>query len=455
MEKRSLPLSTQVLEEASSWFIDFTEGEVGTPGREEFIAWLRHSPQHIQAYLQVTAFWEDAANLKHTHTDIEALIAHAESNVVSLTPDLPYCHTAGPAQREQASTPSQDPAKTQACSVSHEHESAHTARRRKFIALAASLLFVIGTCFGTWHYTQRNIYATDIGEQRSIVLEDGSTVQLNSRTRLRVNYTEHERRVQLLQGQALFSVAKNPMRPFIVQSASATVRAVGTQFDVYRKPSGTIVTVIEGKVAVVPKSKVAGLSRAPEGELAGERLTDRPQDPGNAGSGPPLQRDNSAAPQASTPSSTLAHERMRSTGEGAARVAQITREVFLIAGQHVTITPIAVSLPELANVAAATAWTDRKLIFDATPLGEVFEEFNRYNRRQLTIKDHALDDIHISGEFPSTDPTRIVEFLRQRFGVTPSRNGGAIEFTNQPASESSTGSQRNLTTSFLSLTESL
>src|SRR5260221_5540279 len=93
-------------------------------------------------------------------------------------------------------------------------------------------------------------YSTDVGERRSLTLDDGSTVDLNARSKVRIEFSKAERRVDLIEGQALFQVAKNMDRPFIVKSGEATVRAVGTQFDVDRKATGTTVTVLEGRVVV-------------------------------------------------------------------------------------------------------------------------------------------------------------------------------------------------------------
>ena len=83
-----------------------------------------------------------------------------------------------------------------------------------------------------------------------MTLEDGSRIELNARSRLRVTYSKSLRTVELYDGQALFQVAKDASRPFLVKSGEATVRAVGTQFDVYRKDDHTTVTVLEGRVAV-------------------------------------------------------------------------------------------------------------------------------------------------------------------------------------------------------------
>jgi ferric-dicitrate binding protein FerR (iron transport regulator) len=115
-------------------------------------------------------------------------------------------------------------------------------------------------------------YATGIGEQRTIALSDGSFVELNARSRLYVRLTDRRQRdVTLLEGQALFRVAKDAQRPFVVRAGDAQVRAVGTEFDVYKKQSETVVTVVEGRVETYDES-----SRAGGGAImlsAGEQLT--------------------------------------------------------------------------------------------------------------------------------------------------------------------------------------
>jgi transmembrane sensor len=188
---------------------------------------------------------------------------------------------------------------------------------------------------------------------------DGSTIELNALSTIRVRLSKNTREIDLREGQALFHVAKDQARPFIVRSDGTTVRAVGTQFDVYRKRSGTVVTVLEGRVAVA------------ESNLAV----------------PVLNRDLPAqAP------------------------------IFLVAGQQVTL-PTNDSAkeepkPRRADVAAATAWVQKRLIFEETPLVEVAEEFNRYSTRRLVIADRELRSMGISGVYSSTDPDSLLGFLR-------------------------------------------
>lgn len=386
---KSIPkLNAQILEEASAWFVDFNEEEVDQTGREEFIAWLRRSPEHVRAFLQVSAFWEDADALgERPDLDIEGVVARAMANhnVFALTA----------ADRASAAITSEQSAASSSSDASARQRS---RSRRWWFATAASISTLLGIGTVVWYGGYRGTtYATEIGEQRSITLEDGSSVELNSRSRIKVRFTKAQRSVDLLEGQALFTVAKNPARPFIVVTGDSYVRAVGTQFDVYRKHSGTVVTVVEGRVAVAPNRMK---------ELA------------SAGAGSDIA--------AGTPALHA-----KEVGPGVR-----PGEILLAAGEQTRITPVAIELPKPANIDIITAWTDKKLIFEATPLREVVEEFNRYNRQQLIIHDPDLYDFHVSGVFPSTDPSLMVEFLRQRFDVTLNRSRDEIEiFRRERASD--------------------
>ena len=92
-------------------------------------------------------------------------------------------------------------------------------------------------------------FVTARGERREIALADGSIVTLNTGSRLSTAFSASERRVVLDAGEAMFDVARNPARPFVVEAGGHEVRAVGTAFNVYSRPDGrTLVTVVEGLV---------------------------------------------------------------------------------------------------------------------------------------------------------------------------------------------------------------
>ncbi|OJU08037.1 MAG: hypothetical protein BGN86_10015 [Caulobacterales bacterium 68-7] len=93
-------------------------------------------------------------------------------------------------------------------------------------------------------------YRTQVGEHRSIALSDGSRIELNTDTQVRVRLAKQDRRLSLDRGQALFAVAHDAARPFIVTADGTSVRALGTRFEVYQSPTGVQVTLAEGKVEV-------------------------------------------------------------------------------------------------------------------------------------------------------------------------------------------------------------
>lgn len=94
------------------------------------------------------------------------------------------------------------------------------------------------------------VVCTGIGKRRTELLPDGSIMQVNTNSCVTVNYSSKERRLHLLRGEALFTVMKDPDRPFYVRTIDGEAQAIGTKFNVYRGPTGTTVTVLEGRVAV-------------------------------------------------------------------------------------------------------------------------------------------------------------------------------------------------------------
>jgi transmembrane sensor len=222
-----------------------------------------------------------------------------------------------------------------------------------------------------WH-----AYATDYGFKK-IVLDDGSIVHLNTHSAIRVRLSSDHREVTLERGEALFKVAHDSSRPFDVEAAGTTVRAVGTEFSVRLREPGeqtfgrkdVEVLVKEGRVAIDP----------PKGEL-----------------------ERTAALPASV--STLS------------------------AGETVTISANRVHVEKVADtdVDRKLSWTEGRLWFERQRLADVVAEFNRYNRRQMVIADPAIADIRIGGGFEATDPESFVAALERTFGIRafPSPSSG-------------------------------
>jgi transmembrane sensor len=355
-------LNGQISEEAAEWFIEFRTGDIDIAGRRAFDSWLRSSPQHLCAYLEIAAIWNEGGSLDaRRELDLDALIdlARREDKVVSLDGRSPEAPAAS--RSDRASRP--------------------TGMKARRLAIAASVAFVVVSAAALlWlQFYGAATYETVVGEQRSIRLADGSVVTLNSRSRVLIGFTKHERTVELLEGQALFQVAKNPARPFVVRSGDANVRAVGTQFDVYKKRSGTIVTVLEGKVAVLASIDPGANSSDPYALPAQPRLT---------------FEESGQQPSVPEPDAVL-----------------------LSAGEQLTVSAQALPRPTHVNVAATTAWRQRQLIFESAPLAEVAEEFNRYSTRKLIVEDLTSNELRLSGVFV-TDPDFLVAYLRARADIT-------------------------------------
>jgi transmembrane sensor len=194
--------------------------------------------------------------------------------------------------------------------------------------------------------------ATSVAQRQSYTLSDGTRVELNAQTSLRVENTRDERRVRLASGEAYFAVAKDPLRPFIVETPTGSVRVTGTVFNVRTdKTSELEVTVAEGSVQV------------------------RPMDSPTSG---PRQ-----------PSSLTAREHLTTTSGSVTRV---------------TLTD--------AGVADALAWRQGKIVFDKTPLRVALARFAQYHGRGITVTS-AAENLRITSLFSLDDLNGFLDMLAQ------------------------------------------
>jgi ferric-dicitrate binding protein FerR (iron transport regulator) len=173
---------------------------------------------------------------------------------------------------------------------------------------------------------------------------------------------------------------------------------VGTEFDVYKHRGSTTVTVVEGRVAVFP----GALGTAGQG-------SDLTPSPSEALSG----KASELSPRSSrVKGDTPGQGSLKIAGLSASRdVAAPEDEIFLGAGEQLTVSSASTEKAAHADVAAATAWIQKQIVFNSTPLSDVVEEFNRYNTRQLIVTDPRIADTKISGEFSSTNPDSLLKGL--------------------------------------------
>lgn len=359
-------MQTMIASQAAEWFVAHRDSEMSDAKRAEFIDWLGASPAHVREYLAVSGLAEDFAQAAQSFaTPADVLVSRARQdggNVIALD----VAQESG--LRREAAAP--------------------TRRGRTVLWSAvggAMVAAIAGIVLGLWWFDGRLSYATGHAEQHSWRMPDGSTVHLNSDSHIEVRFDEHRREVTINRGQAMFQVAKDATRPFRVRAGDTMAEAVGTEFDVYRQQQRTLISVLEGKVAVW---------RADAGSAV---VADTAS---NAGSIP------------SVPVASLA------------------------AGQQLKIdASAAIVSTRPADVRKTVAWLQRQVVFDHDPLGAVADEFNRYNELQIHIGDVTLRSAEISGIFSAYDTESFISFLERQPGMRVERGGNSVIITTDKAAE--------------------
>jgi transmembrane sensor len=353
---------TSVLEQASHWWELLHSDSASSSDHREFGEWVSRSPERVAAYLEtarlVTAI--KSPRLIWPSTAAEVLIREAKSSPETV---LPFS----------------------AARVAESADRRGARQSHGRLAWAAAAVLLVGVGLVLFMLERPQEFKTALGEQRSVLLADGSRVTLNTASTIEVNLHNGRREVRLVQGEALFEVA-HAARPFVVRAGNALLKDVGTQFNVDMHSNGTTVTVVEGQVAVdSPGGK----------EIAGARA------------------DNSG----------------RGTVE----------PLILGANDRVLVTPAGVGAPQRGvNTAASVAWTQRQLMFEHRPLSEVAEEFNRYNRDRIDIDSAELKRQEVTGVFDAKDPASFVAFLSSVPGVEirEGANGTHIVLLRSPTGHS-------------------
>ncbi|MEJ1965516.1 MAG: FecR domain-containing protein [Gammaproteobacteria bacterium] len=343
IEDKGLRADEERLEQAVEWFLRVRSENASLEDLPELRRWIESDPDNALAYQQVSSAWTTVG--EH---------ASAPGIVMGRRDALEDSHRAG------------------------RHGSVSPLKAGRWVAAACVALVALGT--GAWwvfspHWTE---YSTPLGQQRTVTLADESVIVLDAHSRVRVRYTEKERAIALEEGQARFSVAKDPLRPFRVRARDQTVVALGTQFDVELISKTVLVTLIEGHVAV------GGVTSQP---------------PRTAGSA-------------------------NTSGQAAAR-ASGQQVIELTAGEGLRVHEDgrAVLLPNV-DLTRATAWQKGRVSFDNEPLSAAVERINRYARQQVEV-DPSVAAVGISGVFNSGDTAAFIEAVTTYFPVEAIRNRGA------------------------------
>jgi transmembrane sensor len=323
-----------VTEAAAAWLQRLPSA---TPAvKAEFVTWLKKSPLHVREILLAAAWNDEIGRLDLTQKiDEESLVANLSRNAVTVQPG-----------RGTESTSHSD----------------HAQPRRAFGSLSArnglpwkiaaavvgiTLVGLLGRALTTSEAPDRNV-VTAASEWRKLALEDGSSANLGPRTRLSIEFDRTQRSIRLLSGEAIFDVAKDTKRPFLVETHLAVVRAVGTKFGVDRLDDRVIVTVAEGTVAI----------------------------------------------------------------DRTARAGEQTQSVMLSMGEQVAVMNAAPLAIKRVDPGKALAWEDGWLMFENSTVAQAVAEFNRRNRTQIEVRDPELASQPMRGGFRVSEPEAFAKFLK-------------------------------------------
>jgi transmembrane sensor len=318
---------------AARWAVRADAGNLSPDEQRELDAWLAADPRHLGAYVRARAQW----------VDLDRLAAMR-----------------GPA-RSQESSPAGSPSEETDRDPAGGGRAGNTSKsaitttpnlsRRQLLAAAFAGVGVFG-CGLFWRtYKDPERYSSGIGEMRRIALADGSMLLLNTNSDVIVRLTKQQRDVQLVRGEAMFEVAHDKSRPFVVQANDARVRAVGTAFAVRLEDARIEVTVTEGVVEVIDLGFMSELDRV-------------------------------------VPITSGANVRRVNADERA-----------IIASAH----PPKVERVAPGEADRKLAWREGLVSFEGETLQAAVSEINRHNRRQVVIGDAQVAAMPVVGVFRATD----------------------------------------------------
>jgi transmembrane sensor len=339
-----------IAEQAAEWLVANDEGPLDTRDSAALTAWLKASPVHVEEFLGVSVI---ARDLRDAGTvpeySLETVLSRARAEDDTAVQPL-WPHVIAPVR-------------------------GLSSRGWLTAAVAAAGLGVLSLGLLSWwnvrptppvsapDSTTALHFETAHGGMLDRRLADGSVLHLNTDSAVTIRFGKTERLVTLTAGQADFEVAHDLARAFRVFAGSAEVVAVGTKFDVRLQEDSTVVTVVEGRVAV-------GLS-------------------------PALEKPGANSSQNRSP-----------------RFVQLGADQQIrVAEREWPATPVAVDAQQ------STAWLHRQIVFDHEPLERVAAEFNRYAPKPIEIATPALRSLEISGVFATDDTDAFIAFLRTLKGV--------------------------------------
>lgn len=333
---------------AADWLVkmdgDITLNEVE---RKEFTVWINSDPSHRQEFLSLAQIWDDAPveqihQLLSTHKTIE---------------------------QTQTST-----------------------WRQRMLSPAyalCSVFFVIAMFLGfsgekTNEYLTNGIYVTNIGQQQQYQLDDGSSIFLNTDSRVQVEYNDQTRNVWLIYGEAHFDVAKNPNKPFRVYAAGGRVQAVGTAFNVRLTDNLLDVLVTEGRIALSAAIEefVVTPFTLPKTENDASQMNSILSEVGTLDAGQRIE--------------------LNAIFEGPSNLKQVANNIETL------------SESELAR---RQSWRSGILVFDGQSMSDFVNEVSRFTHATFVINDPQVANIKVGGRYKIDKLDQVLIALEETFNI--------------------------------------
>lgn len=234
------PITSSIRKQAIQWLVAQNSGTWSPTEQRALNEWLTADAEHQQQYQHMQKLWGsmDAHKEQDFPQRQAALDYQPPSNLDNLVQFPGLTPTEMATRQSRTASPS-------------KREPSHWLKTG--FAVAASIVLVLG--IQTYRQTGVEHYQTAKGEQQTIFLADGSQIVLNTDSEITVELQMFQRKVQLTQGEALFNVTHNPIRPFEVTAGTGKIRDIGTRFDVYAQTNQVDVAVLEGEVDIVTNNQ--------------------------------------------------------------------------------------------------------------------------------------------------------------------------------------------------------
>lgn len=330
-------VSSEMIDEAFEWVVRSSDDGFSTFEKARLDAWLDRDPAHRTAFELAEITWQKVGQIPKSEYSADWL------------GEIPGC--------EADRRPSSERFLTSFLGL----------RGLVPATVAVALVLALGAFFrtATKGTVQPAYFETEVAKTADVRLSDGSVVTLGAESRISVAFADDSRQIVLQRGEAIFDVASDPDRPFVVDSDWATISVVGTTFEVSRTPGATAVAVLEGVVSVQP-----GL--------------------------------------------------MSETDESTS-VSELT------AGQQVTGTRTGLSRVRAVDTDAIGAWQRGELVYVSAPLSEILADADRYYPGDIQIMERDVESLTLSLIVEADDTGGLLDTLESALPIRVNRlNDGTV-----------------------------